>query len=98
MLHYGDTRRQIHMACFYERGAHDHRLGLVRVVLLPDHNCEMFGDIGVEAGALGVPRTDGTGDFLLNYQNAAIDRQLGHDLLREARAQVGCKMGDRTEG
>lgn len=73
VLHHRDARRQTRMARFEERGAYDDRLGLGREVLLPDHDREMFGDVGVEYGAVGVSCADGAGDLLLDRQDARID-------------------------
>lgn len=54
------------MTRFYERGTNDNRLGLVWDVQLPDHDGEMFRDIGVEVSALCISRTIGAGNFLFD--------------------------------
>lgn len=58
----------------------------------------MFRDIGVEVSALGISRTIGAGNFLLDRQDAGIDGQFRHNFPGKARTKVGCKMRDRTEG
>lgn len=85
------------MACFQQRSAYDYCLILDWGILFPNYGCEVLRNIWVKANAFGISGADGTGDLLLDSQDAGVNGQFGNDILRKARSKISCEMGNGPE-
>ena len=85
------------MACFQQRSAYDYCLILGRGILFPDHDCKVLRNIWVKTSSFRVSRTDGTGDLLLDGQDAGVNGQFWNYILGKARPKIGCEMGNRPK-